>query len=168
MAGFSEVLEARNEKIIRGIIRRAERVCPGSLALIGIYGSFSTGRIHPGSDLDLLILINDEAGYRLKAAFVQEDLEIGHDLYCTRWEDLERMAGYPDPHISKLMDSRIVYVSAPEYAERLQALRSRARRSRTSSGLPADTTPSISPGRSSGRRGMAANSSMISFVPSRK
>ncbi|MBO4676504.1 MAG: nucleotidyltransferase domain-containing protein [Oscillospiraceae bacterium] len=125
MAGFAEAPEARNEKIIRGIIRRAERVCPGSLALIGIYGSFSTGRIHPGSDLDLLILINDEGGYRLKAAFVQEDLGIGHDLYCTRWEDLERMAEYPDPHISKLMDSRIVYVSAPEYAERLQALRSR-------------------------------------------
>ena len=126
MEDYARALEARNEKLIRGIVARAEKVCPGSLALIGIYGSFATGRIHPGSDLDLLILINDEGGSRLKAAFVQEDLGIGHDLYCTRWEDLERMAGYPDPHISKLMDSRIVYVSAPEHGERLQALRRRA------------------------------------------
>ncbi len=126
VAGFAETLEARNEKIIRGIIARAERVCPGSLALIGVYGSCLTGRVHPGSDLDLLILINDEEGYRLKAAFVQEDTGIGYDLYCTAWRDLERMAEYPDPHISKLMDSRIVYVSAPEHRDRLLALRNRA------------------------------------------
>ena len=64
----------RNRKIIDAVVRRAEEVCPGSLALIGVYGSFVTGRTHPWSDLDLLILINDEAGYRLGAAFLQEDL----------------------------------------------------------------------------------------------
>ena len=66
--------EERNRRIIDAVVRRAEEVCPGSLALIGVYGSFVTGRTHPWSDLDLLILINDEAGYRLGAAFLQEDL----------------------------------------------------------------------------------------------
>ena len=126
MADFAEALERRNEKLIRGIVSRAEAVCPGSLALIGIYGSCLTGRIHPGSDLDLLILINDEGGRRLGAAFVQDDLEIGHDLYCTTWADLERMAEYPDPNISKLTESRIVYRSGPEPEERLMRLRRRA------------------------------------------
>ena len=126
MDDLARALEARNEKLIRAVIARGEAVCPGSLALIGVYGSCLTGRVHPGSDLDLLILINDEEGYRLQAAFVLEDTGTGYDLYCTPWADLERMAGYPDPHISKLMDSRILYVSAPEYETRLLALRQRA------------------------------------------
>lgn len=36
-------LEERNQKIIDAIIEKANIVCPGSLALIGIYGSFMTG-----------------------------------------------------------------------------------------------------------------------------
>ena len=126
MADWSAAMEERHERLIRAVIARAERVCPGALALIGIYGSCLTGRTHPGSDLDLLILINDERGYRLRAAFVLEDPGIGYDLYCTTWADLERMANYPDPNIAKLTDSQVVYASAPEYPERLQALRSRA------------------------------------------
>ena len=54
--------EERCRKIVGAVVRRAEKVCPGSLALIGVYGSFAAGLTHPWSDLELLILINDEAG----------------------------------------------------------------------------------------------------------
>ena len=37
-------------------------MCPDSLALIGVYGSVATGDEHEKSDLDLMILINDENG----------------------------------------------------------------------------------------------------------
>lgn len=36
-------LEERNQKIIDAVIKKAETVCLGALALIGIYGSFMTG-----------------------------------------------------------------------------------------------------------------------------
>ena len=36
-------LKERNQKIIDAVITKADRVCPGSLALIGINGSFMTG-----------------------------------------------------------------------------------------------------------------------------
>jgi Uncharacterized conserved protein len=66
-------LEIRNRKIIDAVIRKEQAVCPGAIALIGIYGSFQTGDIHPLSDLDLLILINDDRGWQLGKAFIQED-----------------------------------------------------------------------------------------------
>ena len=57
--------DSRNRKIIDAVIRKEQAVCPGSAALIGIYGSFRTGDDHPLSDLDLLILINDNRGWQL-------------------------------------------------------------------------------------------------------
>ena len=53
-------LEVRNQKIIDAVLEKEKMLCPGAIALIGIYGSFQTGDVHPLSDLDLLILINDE------------------------------------------------------------------------------------------------------------
>lgn len=119
--------EERNRRIIDAVVRRAEMTCPGSLALIGVYGSFASGRTHPWSDLDLLILVNDEAGYALSAAFVQEDMQVGHDIYCTAWDSLRAMARFEDPNIAKLMDARIVYCAEERYLEELEALRRQAR-----------------------------------------
>ena len=51
-------LEERNQKIIDAVVNKANIVCPESLALIGINGSFMTGDFYEKSDLDLLILIN--------------------------------------------------------------------------------------------------------------
>ncbi len=116
----------RNQKIIDAVIEKAHRDCPGSLALIGIYGSFLTGDIHDKSDLDLLILINDDRGYSLAHTFILEDEAIGHDLYCTTWEMLESDAKFSHPHISKLMDSRIVYCADESYLTRLEELRYQA------------------------------------------
>ncbi len=120
-------LSERNDKIIRAVIEKAERVCPGSLAMVGIYGSFMTGDIHEKSDLDLLILVNDDAGYQLSEGFLQDDLGVGHDLYCTTWESLEESMQYDYPQISKLMDSEIVWCADEAYRERLDALRKSVR-----------------------------------------
>lgn len=121
-----ENLEIRNQKIINAVIEKAKRICPESLALIGIYGSFASGDFHEKSDLDLLILINDDKGWQLESTFIQDDLGVGHDIYCTAWEDLQRAAAYSDPNIAKLMDSQIVYCSDEKYRAELEKLRQKA------------------------------------------
>ena len=119
--------EERNQKIICAVIEKAKKVCPGSLALIGIYGSFLTGDTHSRSDLDLLILINDDRGWQLAAAFIQDDQHIGHDLYCTTWESLKQDAEYRHPHIAKLLDAKIVWCAGERYTKELEAIRLAAR-----------------------------------------
>ena len=47
-----------NNRIIEAILEKEKTLCPGAVALIGIYGSFQTGDVQPLSDLDLLILIS--------------------------------------------------------------------------------------------------------------
>lgn len=121
-------LEERNKKIIEAIVAKADIVCPGALAMIGIYGSFITGDIHEKSDLDLLVLLNDDSGFRLSCTFIQDDLQVGHDLYCTTWESLQSDARYEHPNISKLMDSHIVYCADEKYKEDLEGLRNQVKR----------------------------------------
>ena len=123
-----DAMETRNGKIVDAIVRKERAECPGALALIGIYGSFLTGDVHPLSDLDLLILINDDRGRKLAAAFVEDDPGVGHDLYCTTWDDLREDARYEHPHISKLMDSRVVYCADERYRTELESLRDGVRR----------------------------------------
>ena len=122
-----ETAEIRNQKIIDAVLKKERALCPGAVALIGIYGSFQTGDVHRLSDLDLMILINDERGRQLGAAFIQEDLGVGHDIYCTDWESLRRDAAYEDPNIAKLMDARIVYCADEKYLSELEALRGQVR-----------------------------------------
>lgn len=120
-------LEQRNRKIIDAIIEKANDVCPGSLALIAVGGSFATGDIHEKSDLDLLILINDERGWQLSHTFIQDDLGVGHDLYCTTWDSLRANAQFTHPHIAKLMDSKVVWYADEKYLSELKTLRAQTR-----------------------------------------
>ena len=115
--------EIRNQKIIDAVLEKEKALCPGAIALIGIYGSFQTGDIHPLSDLDLLILINDDRGWQLGKAFIQEDIGVGHDIYCTDRESLRRDAAYEHPNIAKLMDAQIVYCTDEKYRSELETLR---------------------------------------------
>lgn len=116
-------LEERNQKIIDAIIDKANAVCPGSLALIGINGSFMTGDYHNKSDLDLLLLVNDDRGWHLGSTFIQDDLQVGHDIYCTNWNRLQNDARYEHPNISKLMDAQIVYCADEKFKRELESLR---------------------------------------------
>lgn len=118
-----ENLAIRNQKIVDAVIEKAKKVCPESLALIGICGSFGTGDFYEKSDLDLLVLINDDKGWQLGCTFIQDDLQVGHDIYCTTWENLQKDSLYNSPNISKLMDSQIVYYADKKYLDRLEALR---------------------------------------------
>ena len=124
-------MKNRNHAIIQAIVEKAAAECPGALAMIGIYGSCQTGDIHDKSDLDLMILINDPRGYCLAHTFIQGDAGIGHDLYCTTWEALEQDSAFRHPHISKLMDSQIVYCAEERYLSRLEDLRQRVRKTDT-------------------------------------
>ncbi len=121
-----EKAEERNQKIIDAVRRKEAMLCPGAVDLIGVYGSFLSGDTHPLSDLDLLIVSDDERAQALSCTFLQEDPLIGHDLYITSWQSLQEDAAYPDPHIAKLMKAKILYSSAPEHLARLETLRRQA------------------------------------------
>ncbi len=47
------------------------------MALIGIYGSVATGDDYAKSDLDLLILIENEEGRKLATGFILDDSGVG-------------------------------------------------------------------------------------------
>ena len=120
-------MNAVHQKIVDAVLKKAERECPGALDLVGIYGSVCTGDVHEHSDLDLLILINDPKGYVLSKTFILEDEGIGYDVYCTSWESLTDDANCGHAHLSKLMDSQVVYVREESVTERLEALKNQAR-----------------------------------------
>ena len=120
-------MNAVHQKIVDAVLEKAERECPGVLDLVGIYGSVCTGDVHDHSDLDLLILINDPKGYVLSKTFILDDEGIGYDVYCTTWESLTEDAKCGHAHLSKLMDSEMVYVRDESVTERLEDLKNEAR-----------------------------------------
>lgn len=112
-----------NQKIIDAVIAKAEKICPDSLALIGVYGSVATGDDYAKSDLDLLILIQDDEGWKLGSGFILEDSQIGYDIYCTNWDSLKYDSECHHAQLSKLMDSKIVYIKNQEAYDELCRLR---------------------------------------------
>lgn len=116
-----------NQKIIHAIIAKAEKVCPDSLALIGVYGSVATGDEYAKSDLDLLILIEDDEGWKLGTGFILSDMGVGYDIYCTNWESLRYDAKCHHAQLSKLLDCKIVYVKKQEAYDELCKLREQAK-----------------------------------------
>ena len=120
-------MENTNQKIIQAVIDKTNQVCPDSLAMIGIYGSVATEDTHEKSDLDLLILIEDDDGRKLGAGFILEDRNVGYDIYCTDWAGLKYDAQCHHAHLSKLLDSQIVYVKNQAAYDELCALRARAK-----------------------------------------
>lgn len=116
-----------NQKIIDAVIEKAEKVCPDSLALLGVYGSAATGDVHEKSDLDLLILIQNDEGWQLGTGFILDDLKIGYDIYCTNWDGLKYDADCHHAKISKLMDSKIVYIKNQEAYDEFVKLREQAK-----------------------------------------
>ena len=103
-SGRRYCMDTVNQKIIQAIIDKADRVCPHSLALIGIYGSVATGDLHNKSDLDLLLLVEDGDGMQLATGFILEDRQVGYDLYCTTRAALRNDAKCHHAHLSKLLD----------------------------------------------------------------
>ena len=115
-----------DQKILDAILKKAEKEYPEVVDLVGIYGSVCTDDTYAHSDLDLLILINDPKGYGMSATFILDDVEIGYDVYCTTYEMLMEDAKCGHAHLSKLMDSEIVYVRDESVTKRLEELRQQA------------------------------------------
>ncbi len=87
------------------------------IAIIGLTGSFSTGDFHEKSDLDLIIINNNERGWGISYGFILDD--VGYDIYCTPWETrIEAQANLTSPMISCLTDLQILYCAKPEYMDR--------------------------------------------------
>lgn len=120
-------MNTTQKKIIDTIIKKAQAKCPESLALIGVYGSVLTGDTHAKSDLDLLLLINDYKGRVLSESFILEDEDIGFDIYCTTFSMLESDSMCSHPHLSKLLESEILYVNNNEALIKLNELREKAK-----------------------------------------
>lgn len=100
-------LTLRNNKIINAIMNEINNVCPNSIDLIGITGSFSNGNIHKSSDLNLLIIRNDNDAKCLDKNFIFEG--VGFNI-CTRdWNYLEQISKYKDIYLSDLMNLEIIY-----------------------------------------------------------
>ena len=115
-----------NKTIINAVIKKADALCPNSLALIGVYGSVATGDEHEKSDLDLMILINDENGWILADGFILDDVDVGYDIYCTSWDMLEGDAQCNHAQLSKLFDSMIVYCKDQSAIKKLDEMKRKA------------------------------------------
>lgn len=100
-------LTLRNERIIDIVKNKINEACPGAVDLIGIAGSFCSRDIHEKSDLDLVIVINDDAAKVLDVCFILED--VGFDIYTCKWDRFEEMSNYSNPYVTKLFDLDIVY-----------------------------------------------------------
>ena len=83
-------LFAKNKQLIDMVIERAKRDFPDDIALIGLTGSFSTNDFHEKSDLDLIIVNNNDKGWGIAECFIYDD--VGYDIYCTTWDNLEQKA----------------------------------------------------------------------------
>lgn len=115
-----------NKTILDAVIKKANAACPDSLALIGVYGSVATGDAHEKSDLDLMIVTEDENGQILADGFILDDIDVGYDLYCTSWDMLERDAQCRHAHLSRLFDAKIVYCKEESAIRKLDGLREKA------------------------------------------
>jgi hypothetical protein len=118
-----KMLLERNSRIIQAIIKKAENICPGAIALIGVAGSFHTGDIYEKSDLDLCIVINDDSARQVASCFILGD--VAFDIYCTPWSKLEEMSEYNNPYITKLLELDIVYCNDDKYMQKYIDLRSK-------------------------------------------
>jgi len=114
----------KNQKLINMVIERAKRDFPEDIALIGLTGSFATNDFHEKSDLDLIIVNTTNEGWGIGAGFIYDD--VGYDIYCTPWSNLEKKAELDCVGVSSLTDLQVLYSAKPEYLERLNALRDKA------------------------------------------
>ena len=102
-----ENLYVRNNRIIEVIMKEMKDKCPDAIDLIGIAGSFCNGDIYKKSDLDLVIISNNDSAKCLDKCFIIDD--VAFDIYTQGWQRFETMAKYKHPYVTKLFDLNIVY-----------------------------------------------------------
>ena len=116
-------LTNKNNELIKMVVERAKRDFPEDIALIGLTGSFSTGNFHEKSDLDLIIINNTAKGQEITYEFIFDD--VGYDFYCNSWQRIED--AIENCGITSIIDWQVFYYSKPEYLDRFNALKAKAR-----------------------------------------
>ena len=116
-------LFARNNKIIEVIMKEVQEKCPDAIDLIGIGGSFCNGDIYEKSDLDLVIIYNNDRAKCLDKCFIIED--VGFDVYTQDWNRFEVMAEYNHPYVTKLFDLNVVYSRNEEVLQKYKLYQNR-------------------------------------------
>lgn len=117
-------LKQKNKELINIVIEKVKKEYENDIDLIGVFGSYFSGDFHEKSDLDLLVVLNNERGWGFSTCFILDD--IGYDFYGSPWTKLEKMASFDHTFISNIIDVDIVYCKAPEHRERFMHLRKKA------------------------------------------
>lgn len=117
-------LKQKNNQIIDILIQKIKNEYQEDIDLIGICGSFFTGDFYEKSDLDLVVVLNNDRGWGFSTCFILGD--VGYDLYGTPWSKLERMSSFEHTFVSHVIDVDIVYSRGPEHVERFMELRQKA------------------------------------------
>ncbi len=116
----------KNQRLIDMVIERVKRDFSQDIVLIGLTGSINTEDFHEHSDLDLILVNDTPQGWGISRCFLLG--EVGYDIYCTPWEPRLRDAStLASPHVSNLLDMRILYSAGPEHLAKYQALCQNAR-----------------------------------------
>ena len=114
-------LKQKNKELIDIVIQKVRKEYQNDIDLIGVCGSFFTGDFHEKSDLDLVVVLNNERGWGFSTCFILDG--IGYDLYGSPWIKLEKMASFEHTFVSHIIDVDIVYCRQPECRERFMQLR---------------------------------------------
>ena len=119
-----ERLMRRNRELIDILLEKIRTEYRDDIDLVGVSGSFFTGDFHEHSDLDLLVVVNNDQGYGFSRCFILDG--VGFDFYGSSWSKLERIASYDHTFLSHLVDVSIVYVRNTACKERFLELRQQA------------------------------------------
>ncbi|GFZ32944.1 hypothetical protein CSC2_34700 [Clostridium zeae] len=117
-------LKQKNKELINILIQKVQNEYENDIDLIGICGSFFTGDFHEKSDLDLLVVLNNDRGWGFAKCFILDD--IGYDFYGSTWAKLEDMANFDNTFVSHVIDVDIVYSRNTDCIERFMKLREKA------------------------------------------
>ena len=110
----------RNNKIINEVLKKIERTCPNSVDMVAIGGSFASGDYYDKSDLDIVIIRNNDDAINISKCFIMDD--IGYDIYTQSWDEFIRMARYTDPYVTKLKQLDIIYTKDTDVIEKYKNL----------------------------------------------
>lgn len=118
-------LYERNNKIIEIVLNQIKKECPDSVDLIGIGGSFCNGDIYENSDLDLVIIENNDRARVLCKCFILGN--VGFDIYTQNWQRFEELANYNHPYVTKLFDLDLIYIKDKTVQDKYENLRTKVK-----------------------------------------
>ncbi|MEE3343422.1 MAG: GNAT family N-acetyltransferase [Bacilli bacterium] len=108
-----------NNNIINKIMEKIKFEYPDSVDMIAVAGSFCSQLFHEKSDLDLLIIANNNID-SLSICFILDG--IGQDIHYKYWKELEHMSDYNNMFVTKLKDLNIVYYRNNDVLEKYKQL----------------------------------------------